>query len=622
MQVREVIDESTAEKEGKRGSAQGNADSLVPFRRAYIYFDGLLNKYLWHDGGADSAPTVNGTYFSKAERLNIFFYIVGIMCYKFGLEQYNGSVKALAVDRFKLWDYPIYTFSGYLDGFNACTQCIGSIIVGPLMSIFPIRSILSASLFFFAIISMIIMCIEKANGGTFPSKCVSRDLLPPSCTGAIAGDWDPIGIIPIFVFAGIPNGCIEIVRRIIPQQLVGGNELKLKKLDSLVHMYFEIAGTCGAFFSAYTSLLLGKAYSPLITPILYTFSGIIFYYISPLIGAADNKPNVIDGKTSSSVDAAILFAKSLWYAFYGFGESVYQGCIIVLKEPKYQWLFWGYTIPLVMHRYIEGGVATVYAKSVLNESAFASFINSGSNLGELLGAAFVYFNLQLIHTPLPTIRWDALVLNFAWLYYNVVTPSSCNCDPANAAGIMAAIMCFISAGWSAGDVSLAAYIQASIPRIKTPGVVIANALPSVMSFLYVSNIIIYAVISPMIGAWLDSFETTAKMYDTRAKAVKSSNTVLYKEFTAEAAMYRKDALDKYFYWIAGVFFSLVSVVIFANTFVPKGSWALNPTLIDEEQVENSKENENEESSTTDFQPGDAVATEGPNGYSPVAPAML
>jgi len=547
------------------------------FNKVYYYFDAILDKVLWKD---ESLSTPDSPVFSKAERYNIFFYIVGIMCYKFGLEQYNGTVKALAVDRFASWNYPKYTYSGYMDGFNAATQCIGSIIVGPLMTIFPIKTVLSTSLLVFAVISMIIMCVEKANGGTFPTKCVTKDLLPPVCTGATAGNWDPAGIIPVFVFSGIPFGAIEIVRRIIPQQIVGGNEMKLKKLDSLVHVYFEIAGTCGAFFAAYTSLILGKAYAPVITPILYVFSGALFYFIIP----PKSKEDIVLA-TGTTAELTTMFLKSLWYSFYGFGESVYQGALIIFAESKYHWLVWGYTIPLVMHRYIEGGVASVYAKSVLKESAYASFINAGSNLGELTGAAFVFFNLRILATPLPTVRWDALVLNFSWLYYNTVTPSSCMCDPANAAGIMAAIMFFISAGWAAGDVSISAYIQSNIPKIKTPGVTIANALPSVMSFLYVLTIVIYAVISPSIGVWVDEFESKAKNYDSDAKKAKAaSNTALYNQYTAQAAGWRKEANDQYFYWIAGVFFSLISVGIFANTFTPKGSWAWNPTLDDEEDV--------------------------------------
>ena len=424
--------------------------------------------------------------------------------------------------------------------------------------------------------------------------------------------------------------------------------MKLKKLDSLVHIYYEVAGTCGAFFAAYTSLILGKAYAPVITPILYVFAGMLFYNIVP----PKSKEDLVLA-TGTARELTVLFFKSLWYATYGFGESVYQGALIIFLESKYQWLIWGYTIPLgklslslslpvcrrgprssitpdahspldpflflflrmtrhtttVMHRYIENGVASVYAKSVLKESAYASFMVAGSNLGELLGAAFVFFNLRMILTPLPMVRWDALVLNFTWLYYNVVTPASCLCDPANAAGIMAAIMVVISAGWAAGDVSMSAFIKSNIPKIKTPGVKLANALPSVMSFLYVSYIIIYAVISPMIGVWLDAFEMTAKMYDTRAKNAKNyKHTALYKEFTAEAANYRKDAMDQYFYWIAGVFFSLVSVLIFANTFLPKGSWACNPALKDDEE-DGEESAQNEEDGSPAFPDSSVEVTE-------------
>lgn len=50
------------------------------FNNIYDYFDAILNKHLWHDESNTGAS--NSQYFSKAERLNIFFYITGIMCYK------------------------------------------------------------------------------------------------------------------------------------------------------------------------------------------------------------------------------------------------------------------------------------------------------------------------------------------------------------------------------------------------------------------------------------------------------------------------------------------------------------------------------------------------------------
>ena len=547
------LTEMTAKKSGGDGNI---------FRITYSYFDGLLNKYLFKDtDSTDLQPN-----FSKSERWNIFCYIVGVMCYKFGLESYNGTVKSLALDRFTTAGFSVFQYTGYLDGFQAATQCIGSIIVGPLMRYYSVKSVLTFFLIVYAFISMIIMAIEHANGGTMPTKCITKDGLPPTCSGAIAGDWDPVGIIPIFVFSGIPFGGIELIRRVIPQKIVGGNEFKLKKLDSLVHVYFEIAGTTGAFFATYVCLTMGKAYAPVITPILYVFAAFCFSQIV--------MPKVSDIFESGTFMAIMTTMKS---AFVGFGESVYRGGKLVCFDRRFIWLIWGYSLPLVMHRYIEGGVASVYSKLVLNESAYGSYINGGSNFGELLGALFVFFNLNMFPTPLPTLRWDALVLNFCWLYV-VVTPSSTNTDPANTAGIMAAIMCFISAGWSAGDVSLTAFIQRQMRFVKEPGSHVNDALPCVMAFLYVTAIVVYAIINPIIGKWLDDISIDGYNAAEANLALKTATGTTKTYLTTLSADLLEKRVDLYFYWIGGVFFSLMSILIFANTFIPKGSWKFNPTL--------------------------------------------
>lgn len=77
--------------------------------------------------------------FTPQERRNIMIYIVGIMMYKFGLEAFNGSVVALATNRY---DYesihngtPSRTFErvGLLTGLNQACQCVGSILIAPLV---------------------------------------------------------------------------------------------------------------------------------------------------------------------------------------------------------------------------------------------------------------------------------------------------------------------------------------------------------------------------------------------------------------------------------------------------------------------------------------------------------
>lgn len=77
--------------------------------------------------------------FTPQERRNIAIYIAGIMVYKFGLEAFNGSIIALASNRY---DYesirdgtPSRTFErvGLLTGLNQAFQCFGSILIGPLV---------------------------------------------------------------------------------------------------------------------------------------------------------------------------------------------------------------------------------------------------------------------------------------------------------------------------------------------------------------------------------------------------------------------------------------------------------------------------------------------------------
>lgn len=60
----------------------------------------------------------------------------------------------------------------------------------------------------------------------------------------------------------------------------------------------------------------------------------------------------------------------------------------------------------------------------------------------------------------------------------------------------------ISFGWAAGDVSLAAYVQNAIGKMEHVDKDV-SPLGAVMAFLYVSYIVIYAVLSAVLGNWAD-----------------------------------------------------------------------------------------------------------------------
>lgn len=113
----------------------------------------------------------------------------------------------------------------------------------------------------------------------------------------------------------------------------------------------------------------------------------------------------------------------------------------------------------------------------------------------------------------------------------------------------------ISFGWAAGDVSLAAYIQASLARMesRTNNV---SALGAVMAFLYSTYIVIYAITSPLLGKYIDK--------------VSKRN---------------KGNISEAFKNIAGVQFTIIAILILAATFIPKGALSFNPDTLYGERLD-------------------------------------
>ncbi|KAJ3163404.1 hypothetical protein HDU88_006355 [Geranomyces variabilis] len=486
--------------------------------------------------------------FTAAETRNIIFYIIGIMCYKFALESFNGTIKALALDR--LAKAEKYTWTGYLDGFNQAAQCIGSILIAPLVKRFPTRTVLAAAVAVFSVVASLGMIIEVATGGKTPQQ---------SSTGkAIAGDWNPRIIIGIFALAGISHGMVELIRRVIPADIVGGNVMKLKRMDATVHIMYEVAGTGGAFFATFMALRMGKAYAPIATPIGFFFAALFWSRIrvEPITASALSALEAREQRRHGNV--VLNVAKDIVASFASFGVSIVEGAKIIFGNRKFSWLILGYSLPLVLHRYLENGLAANFSSLVLKESAYGSILVGGSNFGELCGAAFVFLFTNAIRTPLPWLRLDAVTLSIGWAFYKR-TPEGFGVSPLATAWIMAAILVPVSFGWAAGDVSLSAFVQSHVSRLKRKSSV--SPLGSVMAFLYCTYIVIYAIANPVIGKWLDNMvKDETKLAGGNAKL-------------GELA-----AAEQYFKIIGGIMFSCLGVVIFAATFLPKGSWAFNPSL--------------------------------------------
>jgi hypothetical protein len=306
---------------------------------------------------------------------------------------------------------------------------------------------------------------------------------------------------------------------------------------------YEVAGTCGALASVKLIQVFGNNFSFLITPPLFVLGAITWSFIDRLGHGAEEAKNtgaVDEPKSNTNYIHAILVGAK------AFGRSAYKGAGICFSHRRFIWLLPGYSFALYGHRYLENGIAPLLAKRVMNDSSYSQIMVSGSNLGELLGAVFVLVTTTMIPTPMPFLRYDALSLLILWVipsYSHQVVPNQ-----IGYAWRIAGIFIPISIGWAAGDVSLAAFIQASLARMESEDPQV-SALGSVMAFLYSTYIVLYAILGSLLGTYIDN-------------------------------VYNQDKnVDRALINIGGVHFTVLGVIVFASTFVPKGALSFNPKMI-------------------------------------------
>jgi len=377
---------------------------------------------------------------------------------------------------------------GLAVGLNQAFQCVGSILIAPLIKQFHTKNVLACAIFAFGFCTAILLVLDGATGGTLIpagwAKTHKKDDF------AYYGDYNTDAIIPIFSLAGIGYGMVELIRRVVPRDIVGGDVQKLRKLDALVHIFYEVAGTAGAFCTALALIpKFGNNFSFIITPIFFTCAASVWYFISDL-GFVVHKPDVLSTRPA--------YIKAIVVGFWLFFESIWTGAKIIFTNRKFIWLVPGYSFALYGHRYLENALSPAIAKRYLGNAALSQLMVGGSNFGELLGALFVFLFTRVVKTPMPWLRLDALLLLIVWYLAFWYPPTGRVKD----AWMVAGTFIPVSFGWAAGDVSLAAYVQASLARMEGTATNV-SPLGAVMAFLYSTYVVMYAVASPLLGKYID-----------------------------------------------------------------------------------------------------------------------
>lgn len=346
--------------------------------------------------------------FTPVEKRNIAIYIVGIMLYKFGLEAFNGSIVALATNKYDyeawLTDTTPKTFErvGLLTGLNQAFQCVGSILIAPLIKRWPTKLVLSCAVLTFGLMTAILLIVDAGTGGRLKPDGWA-DTHDEDDFGYY-GNYGANGIIPIYCVSGIAYGMVELIRRVIPRDIVGGDVQKLRRMDAVVHIFYEIAGTGGAFCTALALIpALGNNYSFIITPILFTAASCVWFFIDNL-----NYSSPLQEKGSNYLVAVGM-------AFYLFFQSIWTGFKIIFTSRKFIWLLPGYSFALYGHRFLENGIAPAVARRYLGNSAWSQIskfpLAIKATLQTLLSLNFLSSLHSLLLHLLTVTQWLAVPIS-------------------------------------------------------------------------------------------------------------------------------------------------------------------------------------------------------------------
>jgi len=133
---------------------------------------------------------------------------------------------------------------------------------------------------------------------------------------------------------------VELIRRVIPRDIVGGDVNKLRRMDAIVHIFYEVSGTAGAFATTYLVLRFGNNYSFFVTPVFFTFACVMW----SLVGTHGFQRELEHGQPSYLVQL-------LQGAKY-FGLSIWVGGKIIFSHRKFIWLPLGYVSRIIYSKYL------------------------------------------------------------------------------------------------------------------------------------------------------------------------------------------------------------------------------------------------------------------------------
>ena len=322
-------------------------------------------------------------------------------------------------------------------------------------------------------------------------------------------------------------------------------------MNVLLHIFYKVSGMSSAFYTALILISrLGNNYFFMVTSIFFGLAAAAWHCLNNH-GFEAQKHDVLSKP---------IYIKVVVGAFYIFVKSVWTGLKITFSSCRFIWFLPGYVLASYAHQYLKNAIAPVIARHYLGNSVWAQIIVGSSNFGELIETLFMFLFINLMLLSWLCLHFIMLLMMWYLPFWH--SPSG----NVTYVWIVLALFAPISLSWAVDDVSLAAYIQAMLATRNVSSLETGNvsSLGAVMSFLYLTYIVIYAVASPTLGHYINkAYAQTGRELDGHIQSIIQN--------------------------IAGMQFSVLFLVIFISTFILSSIFALNPNIhMNEENLKTKK----------------------------------
>lgn len=235
----------------------------------------------------------------------------------------------------------ILLLMGAAEGVNQAAHCVGAI--APFIMRFPMRTVLSVSVLFFSLMTTVLLVVDAATGGKMRGSASSPTHY---------GSWNPNAIFIIWTLSGVAYGMVELIRRIIPCDIVGGDVGKLRRMDATVHVFYEVTSTAAAFVSPAAISRFGNNYSFFLSPVFFALAGVVWFYVSVLNHSPYDEQEVYGLDEVDRPKRSKNYLIQVGRGIAGFGESIWVGTMMVLSNRRFIWLVPGYALALYLHGFL------------------------------------------------------------------------------------------------------------------------------------------------------------------------------------------------------------------------------------------------------------------------------